>query len=65
MVMAMQQALRPEYFSGDYWVIARDGFRAKNKNAKYLCNWLLVYGGPCWDRTSDLLIKSQPLYQLS
>ncbi len=22
-------------------------------------------GGPCWDRTNDLLIKSQLLYQLS
>ena len=24
-----------------------------------------VYGGPCWIRTSDQLVKSQLLYQLS
>ena len=24
-----------------------------------------LYGGPCWIRTSDQLIKSQLLYQLS
>ena len=32
-------------------------------------NWqklkVIQYGEPCWDRTSDLLIKSQLLYRLS
>ena len=30
-----------------------------------LCVWPLRAGEPCWIRTSDLLIKSQLLYQLS
>ena len=25
----------------------------------------MIYGGPCWIRTSDQLVKSQLLYQLS
>jgi hypothetical protein len=28
-------------------------------------HFLDFIGGPCWDRTNDLLIKSQLLYQLS
>ena len=31
----------------------------------YLIDFFEEYGGPCWIRTSDQLVKSQLLYQLS
>ncbi len=41
-------------------------YRAPRKRAFFnLLILLIIYGEPCWIRTSDLLIKSQLLYRLS
>ena len=40
-----------------------NGIRVQERNAKNALRF--SGGGPCWDRTSDLLLKREPLYQLS